>query len=706
MVYKHILQLGRNCWRIRHADRIAFLVDGAAYFQILHRVLPKADHDIMISSWDIYSGLRLGAMEGDDSSLAEIFARILQNNTQLTAYILNWDFSILFAMSREWLPEYKFGWRTHSRLKFQLDDQHPVGASHHQKIVVLDDKLAFTGGVDLTRGRWDTPEHKANESRRKKVDGTIGRPYHDIQVAISGDAAAALGDLFRERWRRATHQKLSSPSVSPVPLWPDGLTPDLEQVNVAISRTEPRYQEYQEVREIEQLYLDAIAAAEDYIYLENQYFTSPRISHSLAERLTEQNGPEIIINLPLETEGWLTQNSLDMIRVKLLHELREADTYQHLAVYYPFKKDLKTMPINVHTKLMIVDDRFIKVGSSNLNNRSMRLDTECDVSVECRPDDERIKHGISDFRNRLLAEHLGVDAEQVGMTARQQTSVIKTIETIRSEDAYRSLMPLEAMLPKFVGTVLTDSQLVDPEEPVNIDSMLYHHIPEEEYSFATKRITAWLLGLFVLLLVAAAWQFTPLGERLYVDNITRSLNYLRGNTLSSLLLLIGFVFAGLIMVPVTLLIITMVMVYGPLIGFGYSLIGTITCALVAYALGSFLGRDAIKGLTGGRISRISQRLADQGILTIVFVRIVPIAPFTIINLVAGASHIRLRDFVVGSVLGLIPGITAIALLTDRIRATFENPDLPTTLLLITVATVIIAISFVVSRYLMRRQARV
>ena len=195
MRFKPILRPGRNCWRIRHADRVAFLVDGDTYFGALYNALKQAQNDIMMLSWDIYSDIKLGALQGDTRPLSELLDTLLRDRPQLRARILNWDFAVLFAMSREWLPIYKLGWKTHERLDFHMDDQHPVGASHHQKVVIIDNRLAFTGGLDITRGRWDTPEHRANDARRKQVDDTQGRPYHDIQMAVSGDLASALNDL-------------------------------------------------------------------------------------------------------------------------------------------------------------------------------------------------------------------------------------------------------------------------------------------------------------------------------------------------------------------------------------------------------------------------------------------------------------------------------------------------------------------------------
>src|SRR3569832_2150888 len=87
-----------------------------------------------------------------------------------------------------------------------------MGGSHHQKVVVIDDQLAFAGGLDLTLGRWDTPDHVPDDPRRIELNPAPARPYHDVQVAVSGAAARALGELARERWRCATGKKLRAPT--------------------------------------------------------------------------------------------------------------------------------------------------------------------------------------------------------------------------------------------------------------------------------------------------------------------------------------------------------------------------------------------------------------------------------------------------------------------------------------------------------------
>ena len=711
MSHKSILQAGRNCWRICRANRVSFLVDGERYFNALYHSLPLAQQQILILAWDIYSQLRLLPEEhrAEDNNnkdqptppLEQLLSQLLKQKSRLHVNILSWDFTLLFALSREWLPIYRLDWKTHRRLRFCLDDQYPLGASHHQKVVIIDDALAFAGGLDLTRGRWDTPRHDANDRRRQAVDGSTLpiRPYHDVQMAVSGPAAAALGSLARERWRRATGKKLPQPQAGNSTTWPEKVKADIEDVDVAIVRTEPAYGEYTEVREVEQLYLDAIAAARDYIYIENQFFTAPAISNALARRLAEKDGPEIVLNLPLNTEGWLSQQSLDMIRVGMIRMLCEADKHGHFAVYYPDKPGPEEQSINLHAKVMIMDDCFVRVGSANLNNRSMGLDTECDLAIEAVRDENRVRDAIHQFRNRLLAEHLDCAADEIDKQVRQQSSLIQGIETLRSEG--RSLKPLQPRLTVTDERTLQDLRLTDPERPVDSESLLRYFVPEKVTRPTGRRIAFWIISLLTLLVIAAAWRFTALSELLDITSLSELARQWSDSNITPLVVIAAFVIGGLLIMPVTALIIISVLVFGSLAGFFYALLGSVISAMSGYGLGSMLGKNALRELAGNRINQVSRQLAERGILTMCVVRIVPVAPFTIINLVAGASHIRFRDYLLGTLIGMTPGIFGITLLTDRVQTTITSPDWQSLLSLIVVAVVFFAAAYLLSRRLLR-----
>jgi len=226
-----ILDAGRNCWRVARAGRVAFLVDGEAYFAAFRAAAARARHSIFVVGWDVDSRTALvgdAAADGLPATLGDYLDALARRRRTLRIHVLDWDFAMLYALERELLPIYTLGWQTHRRLRFRLDDHHPLGASHHQKIVVVDDALAFVGGIDLTIRRWDTPEHRPDEPRRVDPSGDPYPPFHDVQVMVDGDAAAALGELARERWRRATgRDPRGLAERSDDDPWPTGVEPDV-----------------------------------------------------------------------------------------------------------------------------------------------------------------------------------------------------------------------------------------------------------------------------------------------------------------------------------------------------------------------------------------------------------------------------------------------------------------------------------------------
>jgi len=185
----NLLVPGRTCWRIERARKLSWLVDGEQYFGAVRTAMANAQNTIFIVGWDIDSRMKLvptGANDGLPDALGDFLGALLASRPQLNVYILSWDFALLFALEREWLTELKITSRTQQRLNFQLDDRHPVGASHHQKLIIVDDSVGFVSGFDLTINRWDTPEHMPGDARRRNSDGTLYAPFHDLGVVVSG----------------------------------------------------------------------------------------------------------------------------------------------------------------------------------------------------------------------------------------------------------------------------------------------------------------------------------------------------------------------------------------------------------------------------------------------------------------------------------------------------------------------------------------
>lgn len=698
-----ILKEGNNCWQKKHADQVALLIDGENYFGALHAAIQRAKHSVYILSWDIDSRMQLvrnsDQVEDLPVELGAFVSDVLNRNPDLHVYILNWDWAMVYTMEREWLPMYKPAWKSQNRLHFKLDGECPMGASQHQKVVVIDDELAFSGGFDIGKSRWDSSEHKAKESRRIDPDGHHYPPFHDVQMMVQGEAAAALGDLARERWLKATGEKLNKPSQKSGSAWPEYIEPWFQDIEVGISRTMPQYHDQKEIREVEQLYIDSLKAAENLIYMENQYFTSWKVADLLAERLQERDGPDVVLVLPLMTGGWLEQATMDVLRYRVACKLKEADKHNRLRVCYPHRDELGDSYISVHAKITVIDDCLMRVGSANLSNRSMGFDSECDLAIEAETDEH--KATVSRFRERLVTEHLGMTADEFRESLSHEGSLIRLIDA-RQENSH-TLRELDCSVSDYANQMLPDSAIVDPERPIETEKLTKMFIPIDEPKSAQKQWWKIVAVLVVVLALTAIWRWTPLSEWLNPETLQHAAEGIKSHPLTPLIVIGIFAIAGLIAFPVTLLIITTALTFGPLWGTVYSIIGSLVSGLMGYAVGHYMGRNTIQKLAGSSINKLSRRLAKHGVLAIITVRIIPVAPFTVINLVAGGSHINTRDFTIGTLIGMLPGILGITVFADSLMRTVQNPDPEQIAIFVGVVIVIVGIMVGLKRLINRKE---
>ncbi len=459
-----VLQPGRTCWRIEQADQVALIVDAADYFRAARSAMLKAQHSILMIGWDFDTRIDLDPdddAEAHPRHLGAFLTWLADTRPDLRINILKWDLGTVKSLWRGTTLIRVAQWAMHERIAFKLDGAHPPGAAHHHKIVVIDDAMAFCGGIDMTGDRWDTSEHRDDDPRRRRpFTRRAYGPWHDATTAVSGAAAKALGDHARERWKCASGEVLAPPPSGSNP-WPDALPVDMKDVAVAIARTIPAYGDQTEVREVEALYVTAIAAARRSVYLESQYFASRVIAEAIARRLDEPDGPEFVIVNPESAEGWLEEEAMGSARARLLSMIERRDRFGRLRVYTPVTAG--EQPIYVHAKIMIVDDRLLRVGSSNLNNRSMGYDTECDLALEADDEDTHLSHAIRSFRERLLAEHLGTSAEHVAAIVSERRSLIAAIEHLSGPG--RSLRPFEPPTINDAEKALADGEILDPERP-------------------------------------------------------------------------------------------------------------------------------------------------------------------------------------------------------------------------------------------------
>lgn len=699
-----LLQPGRNCWRIAHARRFSMLVDADAYFRAVRAAIRNARHSVFILSWDIDSRVRLvpqGADDGFPEALGDFLHAVVATRPGLRAYVLNWDFAMLYALEREWLPVYKLDWRTHRRLAFRMDARHPIGGSHHQKVVVVDDSVAFVGGLDLTRARWDTPEHACHAPLRRDSDGRPHAPFHDVQVMVDGEAARALGELARMRWQRANGQAAIALCDAGHDPWPQEIQPDLTDIDVAIARTEPDFEGQAGVHEVRQLHLDAIAAARHTLFFENQYFTSGMIANALAQRLDEDDGPEVMVISPQTQSGWLEQITMGVLRARVHARLKTADRHGRYRMMCPAIPGLAgDQCLNVHSKVFAVDDEVFSIGSANLSSRSMALDTECNVVIEARGD-PRVRAAIAGLRNRLLAEHLDTTPEAVDAELRRHGSLHAAVAALRHSE--RTLRVLDPVTTPELDALIPEQALFDPEKPIDPEELVGQFVPQEARKPLPRRMIG--VGLFALALaaLAIAWRWTPLREWVNLNTMVSLAERLDDLPFTPLAVVAGYVVGGLVMFPVTLLIAVTGIVFGPLLGSLYAFGGTLLSAAVTYGIGHWLGRDTLQRMLGPRINRLSRRIARRGIVAMVVVRMLPVAPFTVVNLIAGASHIRFRDYLIGTALGMLPGIAMTVTFVHHLIAAVRNPSAGTVLVLAAVAATIIAIAVGLQRLLKRRE---
>jgi len=670
---ERILQEGRNCWRILPAKRTAFLIDGAAFFDAFFWSALRAERSILITGWDIDSRIRLfpeEEREGFPPILGEFLLALARRKKKLHIHILGWDFAAIYVFSRELFPVFRLPWKRHRRIHFHLDGKHPLGGSQHQKVIVIDDSIAFVGGMDLTRGRWDTPDHQVYDSRRLDPNGKPYGPFHDVQMAVDGEAARALGDLVRARWQRAKGKVIKPPAPTGSDPWPKELAPALNELKIALVRTEPAYNGRRAIKEVETLYLDSFAAARRFIYMENQYLSSFSIGKALADSLREEKGPEIVLVLRAGSE-WLEETTMGVFRAKLLARIREADVHGRLKVYFPTAPGIDGRGINVHSKLMVVDDTFVRVGSSNLSNRSMAVDAECDLAFESAGE-ARMEKTIREFRTSLISEHLGVGREEFEKVFEAEGSLIRAVEQLRGGS--RTLVPFPKEELSWTSELIPDST-IDPIEPIDPEKLLYEFMPEEVPGKGPRKLLRFVIMLVVLIGLAAAWQWTPLKDVVNLETISEAGEYLHGTGVAPLIVLTGYVIGSLIMFPVTIMIVATAFMFGPFSGFLYSLSGCVLASVVTYGIGWLLGRKVVSRLAGSRLNRLSRRLARHGIIVMTTARILPLAPFTVVNLVAGASHIRFREYVLGTIIGMTPGITAATIFERQLEAAIRKPDL-------------------------------
>jgi uncharacterized membrane protein YdjX (TVP38/TMEM64 family) len=446
--------------------------------------------------------------------------------------------------------------------------------------------------------------------------------------------------------------------------------PDFTDIEIGISRTQPHYDGQEEVREVERLFFDAIDAAERCIYIENQFITCVPVAERLARKLRQTPNLEAIIVAPQTQQSWLEAQTMRNARIRFMRILQDEGIAPRVRIVYPeISEGGQSVDTMIHSKVMVVDDRLLRIGSANLNNRSMGTDTECDLVLEAERAAERGR--VTEIRNRLFGEHCGADAETVAKMLERTGSMVKVVDKL-SRRGHR-LRPINDGEPDLVDLSPYIEGVADPERPIDpeafVNSMVGGRVPRRHLS-SIARIG---IGGLLVLLLALVWQYTPLARFAEPELVRDTLASFAQGSWAPFVVVAVFVVAGLVVFPLTILIVATAATFGPVLGFVYAAAGALASALVTYALGAKLGKESLRNFLGPRLNRVREKIAKRGVIAVAAIRVVPIAPFTVVNLAAGASEIRLLDYILGTMLGLAPGLVLLSAVGHQVFQIILNP---------------------------------
>ena len=364
------------------------LVDGAVALPRLAAELERAESHVHLAGWFVSPDFALVR----DPERVELSELLLDLAERLSVRVLVWAGSPLplFPPDRRDVADALRGLIAGNGIEVAADAKERPLHCHHEKIVLIDDRVAFVGGIDLTTyagDRFDRPGHPAR--------GGVG--WHDALCVLRGPAVQDVAVHFQERWHEVTGESLPPPAAQP----PAG------DAEVQVVRTVPE-RIYAAVPRgdfrILEAYTRALRSATKLIYLENQFLWSSEIALILRDKLEHPPADDfrLVVLLPAhpndgadDTRGQLA----DLVEA-------DADGGRFLACAIYALGDASPKPVYVHAKIGIVDDRWLTIGSANLNEHSLFNDTELNV-VTCNAKLAR------ETRLRLWAEHLECSADDV-----------------------------------------------------------------------------------------------------------------------------------------------------------------------------------------------------------------------------------------------------------------------------------------------------
>ena len=428
----------------------------------------------------------------------------------------------------------------------------------------------------------------------------------------------------------------------------------------------------------------SIEAACRHVYIENQYFTAPEIGDALASRMRAAPDLEAVVVMPRRPSGWLEEKTMGAGQAAIMARFDEDGLSGRIRFCYPFVRDGdEEADVMVHAKVMVVDDRIIRVGSSNLNRRSMGLDSECDLVIAASGEDER--DAVRSLLARLLSHHLGADGGQIRSDLDNGRSLAEILDSRGT--AARGFRKLEPATEHVDAVADALKSIADRERPLDSESFMGDMFAGADSDGGGSRGRRVALVAGIALVLVAIWKFSPLSEWTHPQTVATAFDALRASGWAEAGLFGAFIVGGLLVFPLTVLVTVTGMILGPWSGFAVAMGGALASAALSFAAGGRIGQDTLEGFLGGRRVRSVQRgLGKHGVLAVAALRNVPVAPFTVVNVIMGALGLGFGVFMAGTFAGLLPGILVLTVLGDRFAQLWKNPD-PANVALLLVAVI-------------------
>jgi phosphatidylserine/phosphatidylglycerophosphate/cardiolipin synthase-like enzyme len=374
----------------RDGCQLEVLIDGAEAFPQIADAIAGARHYVHITGWHLAAEFELTRGEYP-TVLGHLLAEAAE---RVDVRVLVWAGAPvpLFHPSRGEVADAVKTLTRGTKIRCEPDPREHPFHCHHEKTLIIDGEMAFVGGIDMTGlagDRFDTSDHLA---RRR-----LG--WHDVGTRLRGPAVRDVADHFALRWKELTGEQLEVPPLAP----PDG--PHTVQVVRTVSEVMYDRVPKGEFRILES-YIRALKSAQSYIYIENQFLWSPEIVRIIEAKLKDPPSDDFRVVMVLPSKA----NNGHDDTVGQLSVLVDADDEDEprrmLAATLRSLSGNRDDRLYVHAKVGIVDDRWLTVGSANLNAHSLFNDTEMNVAT----DSQELARGT---RLRLWAEHLNVDRAEI-----------------------------------------------------------------------------------------------------------------------------------------------------------------------------------------------------------------------------------------------------------------------------------------------------